>query len=522
MAGKLRYFQTRNGSYYARMSVPELLRPIIGKRELSAALGPDRRASERALAGVVAGFQTQIMEAARQHAERQGVPVPLAPFPLTNSQIARKHYEMRLEQDAVARNHGTAYSSVGIDDSYVAQLRMGIAGNLTDRELAELVVHQINFFLRAGNTHAQFGSPAWRALAMSLCQAEYEALERVAERDEGNFSGIPSNPLIANSEPISPQVAPLSIIILFDDFVASRRVIGKGREIEHRWRPVINDLRKFLKHDDVNKITKKNLLDWRNAKLHTLSPKTVSDVYLAAVRAMLNWAHANDLIKENPSEKVTQEVPKKVRNREKGFTEEEAIIILNAAISHRPKDTGNPRTTESPHTTATINWVPLICAFTGARPSEITQARAEDFRHEEGFYVLRIAPEAGTVKTGMYRDVPLHNQLVELGLMKFVAGKSGPLFHANHPGKDASRAAKVMSGKLAGWLQAQQLIPKGVQPNYGWRHRFKTQTNELEITVRVADAIQGHPGKTAADNYGDINLKTRWNAIQKLPRIRLD
>jgi integrase len=196
-------------------------------------------------------------------------------------------------------------------------------------------------------------------------------------------------------------------------------------------------------------------------------------------------------------------------------------LILKASILHRPTDTGNPKTTESPHTTATINWVPLICAFTGARPSEITQARAEDFRAEEDFNVLRITPEAGTVKTGMYRDVPLHPQLVELGLMKFIAGKSGPLFHANDPRKDASRAAKVMSGKLAGWLQAKNLIPKDMQPNYGWRHRFKTQTNELEITVRVADAIQGHPGKTAADNYGEINLKTRWNAIQKFPRIPL-
>lgn len=78
---------------------------------------------------------------------------------------------MRLEQDAKGCSHGPTYSSVSIDDGYVAQLRLGIAGNLTDRELAELVVHQINFFLRAGNTDAQFGSPEWRALAISLCQA---------------------------------------------------------------------------------------------------------------------------------------------------------------------------------------------------------------------------------------------------------------------------------------------------------------------------------------------------------------
>jgi len=501
--------------------VPENLRSIIGQRELSEAIGSDLRVAYRLHAGVVAKFQAQIMDAKRTLSEGQGAPMPMPAFPLSVDQIARKNYEMRLEQDQAHRNTVKGYANISYDDGYAERLRLGIAGRLDDRELAELVIHRINFFIRSGNTSVSYGTHEWRELARALCQAEYEALERTAERDEGDFNGVPTSPLLVNAAPIAKTPLTLPLQKLFDDFVTARQKIGKGREIERRWSPVIKDLRAFLKHDDVHKITKRNLLDWRDEKVATLAPKTISSVYLAAVRAMFNWAHTNDLIKENPAEKVTQEVPKKIRSRERGFTDDEAVTILRATISHKAKQTGNPRTTEAPHTTATINWVPLICAFTGSRPSEITQARAEDFRLEGDFYVLRISPEAGTMKTGMYRDVPLHPQLITLGLMTFVSGKTGSLFHSNSSPKGPDRDAKVMSGNLAGWLQKQDLIPKDVAPNYGWRHRFKTFTNELEISTRVADAIQGHPGKTAADNYGDVNLRTRWAAIQKFPNIDL-
>lgn len=44
---------------------------------------------------------------------------------------------------------------------------------------------------------------------------------------------------------------------------------------------------------------------------------------------------------------------------------------------------------------------------------------------------------------------------------------------------------------------------------------------ELEIAPRVIDAIQGHAGRTAGDNYGDVTLKARIGAIWKLPEYDL-
>lgn len=70
-----------------------------------------------------------------------------------------------------------------------------------------------------------------------------------------------------------------------------------------------------------------------------------------------------------------------------------------------------------------------LCAYTGARVGELTQCRAGDVewrpsdqRALEGaeYPVLRITPEAGTVKTGKARTVPVHPHLVEMGLLHYV------------------------------------------------------------------------------------------------------
>jgi hypothetical protein len=66
MAGKVRYLIQRDGRYHARIVVPAPLRKWVGKVELSAALGPDRKKAIRELPKVIAGFQEEIAAAARR------------------------------------------------------------------------------------------------------------------------------------------------------------------------------------------------------------------------------------------------------------------------------------------------------------------------------------------------------------------------------------------------------------------------------------------------------------------------
>ncbi|KAA3450280.1 integrase [Mesorhizobium sp. SARCC-RB16n] len=522
MAGDVRNLLNRDGRYFARLVIPKELRPYMnGKTELRTALGPDYRTALKKLPGAVALIQHEISLGERRAVQAGVRAVTVGRYPLAPDQIARRNYQSRLTFDEQLRNTDSRYASFGyVDDALIAKLRDGIAGRLHDEELLMLVGDRIERYRKLGNTAAEIGSDDWRTLARAMCISEFEALARVAERDEGDFTGTPSHPMLANVQPEPEPLPPVSLKGLFADYIASKKLVGKAKETEKRWRPVFANLTKFIGHDDARRLTRQKVLEWRDELLKTLSAKTVSDVHLACVRTVLSWAVDNDRLESNVAEKVRQEVPKRSLAREKGFTLPEAVAILRKARDYVPARTDNPRTTEAPPTTAAKRWSPILCAFTGARIAEITQLRKQDFRKESETYIMRITPDAGTVKAGGYRDVPLHLQLVEMGFLSFVdAAPDGPLFHTK--GKDGITAARTVAGRVSQWLQSLDLIPEGVAPNHAWRHRFKTVGTELEISRRILDAIQGHAGRTAGDDYGDVTIAAKKAALDKFPRYDL-
>ncbi len=114
--------------------------------------------------------------------------------------------------------------------------------------------------------------------------------------------------------------------------------------------------------------------------------------------------------------------------------------------------------------------------------------------------------------------MPLHRQIIALGFLDFVkSAKSGPLFHNAAKPEKFLDGARVTSGRLSEWLNRTGLVPEGVQPSHGWRHRFKTMGRELGLSDRVVDAIQGHAGKTGGDGYGDVNIVAMARVIDALP-----
>lgn len=374
-------------------------------------------------------------------------------------------------------------------------------------------------FVRTNALDVAPGSREWQDLAEKMMRAQIQALERTIEFDQGVFGGTPSDPLVRPPK----QSQHVSFTKLFHEYMTCAQSMGKHLDGGATWEPPIRSLTNFLGHDDATRISQADLLKWRDALLaEGKSPKTVADKYLAAVRAIFSWAVEKLRLPSSPIEKVRQRVPKKVKTRESGFATPEAIRILNMSLNYRPPEIGNPSNRESSHIVVAKRWVPLLCAFTGARVTEITQLRTQDIREEDGRWVLRITPEAGSVKSSDYRDVPLHLQVVELGFITFIqSADDGPLFHRGATPDKYLANARVTSGRLSSWLQDQGLIPEGIQPSHAWRHRFKTQGRELGMSDRVLDAIQGHSGRKAADDYGDVTINAKLRLIDALPAYDL-
>ncbi len=173
---------------------------------------------------------------------------------------------------------------------------------------------------------------------------------------------------------------------------------------------------------------------------------------------------------------------------------------------------------EKEQSVAAKRWVPLLCAFTGARVGEMLQLRKRDVLQEDRRWFVRVSPEAA----GHFRDVPLHSQVIEMGFLDYVrSAKDGPLFHGSADPAKAVSAARAQSNKIAAWLHEAGLVPDGLQPSHAWRHRLKGQARNLGLDMRIVDAIQGHAGKSAADDYGDVSLIAKARVIDALPDYNL-
>ena len=540
MAVKIRFLLFRDGRYYARRIVPTELRPIIGKNELREPLGADRRRAIEQLPVALVKINALIDHAraaqySRNGADRAYLAAKLAP--MAASELARTHYNEQLALDDALRNSGSGWAKIGINDAYVFDLRAASAGTLNDAEIVELLGSFINRYYLRGNITAAPNTPEWRQYARALADAELEVLARMFERDEG-ASYSTNHPVHLAPRVVEdveePFVAPVSLRGLLDLHLTHLVSNGGGISARKSWTPVFEDLLQFLQvfrglkgparsqADDARRLTADELIAWRDVKLQSLSAKTVKDVWMASVKSVLARAVEDRKLPSNPAKEVKVRLVTVPKVREKGFTDGEAEAVLRLCLRYAPPIQSNTANRESAHVTAAKRWGPWLCAFSGARVSEILQLRKSDIQVQNGINFLHITPEAGSVKGKSYRDVPLHQQLLDLRFLDFVEqSPDGPLFFS-HTADPAKLPAQAVGNRVAKWLRLQNIIPTVVQPNHGWRHRFKTLSINAENDPRVTDSIQGHTGRTASDGYGDVTLAAKKRAIDRLARYSLE
>lgn len=280
-----------------------------------------------------------------------------------------------------------------------------------------------------------------------------------------------------------------------------------------RWSPVIERLIARLGHDDAAAIQPVDLVAWKDALLaEGMSNITVRDVYIAATKATLQFAVDQRQLPANPAKEVKVRVPKKVKEREKGFDGTEATTILSATLqpfSHLI----------SKEMKAARRWVPWICAYTGARVNEITPVTGASFVKRDGIWLIRI--RGADAKTRSYREVPLHSHLIEMGLLDLAkACGSRPLFYdpgRSRGAKDSNPHYQKVAERLAEWVRSLG-IDGDVAPNHGWRHRFSSVSRLVGMSEEVRNIIQGHAAARTAGDYGETWPLVALREIEKLPR----
>jgi integrase len=304
---------------------------------------------------------------------------------------------------------------------------------------------------------------------------------------------------------------------LFEKWVDAKK---PARGTVESWRYVLAAMTKHFPERSGASIRPEEAQDWITSLITPRrTARTVDNNYLAASKTVFGWAKEHRRIPRNPFSAVKVTVPNEVRLREtQAFLPDERRTVLRASLTIA--DTRSPDN-------AARRWVPWLCAYTGARPGEITQLRGVDVIKRDGIPALRITPEAGAVKGGKTRVVPLHEHLIEQGFMEFVAQRGGgPLFYNPAKQREDVKGKKPRSiqarQRLAGWVRSLGITDTELSPNHAWRHTFKQIADRAGITERTSDYITGHANKNIGAGYGRPTLEDMAEALKKFPRYAVE
>lgn len=353
-----------------------------------------------------------------------------------------------------------------------------------------------------------------------LSQLYLAYIDRLKRREAGDhgidtvLATLPAHDTaMPSAPPPAPKATPKAVVSIIDLFERYADSGAANERTSSKWRPHVRHFVEHLGHNDATRVTRSDLNRWIEALVaKPLARKTITDSYIPAVRVALGIAFEDELIPANPARALKVRAPKAIETRERDLTDEEAETILRASLA--------PQSDKLPARHALARrWVPWLCAYTGARVGEMTQLRAGDIRKEKGIWVVHITPEAGSVKTGKARSVPIHSHLIEQGILALAQeGDMTPLFYDPAPGGGSKKNPpyKQRATKLAEWVRT--LGVTAPAPNHGWRHRFKSVAYSMRLDPEAVDRAQGHSPRTEAGGYGKRALEIIRDEIEKLPR----
>lgn len=227
------------------------------------------------------------------------------------------------------------------------------------------------------------------------------------------------------------------------------------------------------------------------------------------VGAFWNWAAENyDEVSGNPFDSLKLKIKKSVRDERDPFSLDQLQAIFNSPIytgCHSEHYWARPGT--EVYSSSGRYWVPLISLFSGARMGEIIQLRVDDVRDESGvlhFHLVDEYEDQRLKTANAYRRIPVHPELVRLGLLKLIQSRRDAgevrLFPDLPMGADGYYSSPF-SKFYARFLEAVGV--KGTKTAFhSFRHNFEDACRDAEMPAEIMNTLQGHSEKGMAARYG--------------------
>lgn len=336
-------------------------------------------------------------------------------------------------------------------------------------------------------------SEAFKKICYRVRQAALQALDTLKLRAQGvPVASPPEVKVVAPKEKkgIDSLLAPWKL--------RQKPKDASVREFELAVRR-FNEKHPNLAISDIESVHIVEYRDWLTEE--GLAAATVGK-HLNAIKALLGIAVERNLIKQNPASRIrAPKASKEDMNERETYSRDDLKKLFSSPIYKGQKIPYGGKG-------AAAQWLPLMALFSGARTEELCQLRPVDFREEDGihyYFIYTKHEEQDTKTTSSVRRVPIHPELIRIGLLHYVERQREkkeewlfPLLVTDVKGN--------RSGNWSKWyhryLRKIVGITDGAIVFHSFRHTFKYICRECLIPEDIHDAITGHKNGSVSRAYG--------------------
>lgn len=156
-------------------------------------------------------------------------------------------------------------------------------------------------------------------------------------------------------------------------------------------------------------------------------------------------------------------------------------------------------------------WLPLMGLLTGARLNELCQLHLSDFRVVEGIHCINIQDEEEGQRLknkSAKRLVPIHDKLIEVGLIRYVERLRAQGQQRLFPGlkfREKGGYGATASTWFGKFKERCGIMEKHTKVFHSFRHTFISSLLNDDVPETAIAPIVGHEGKL-------VTSKVYWNA----------
>jgi integrase len=325
------------------------------------------------------------------------------------------------------------------------------------------------------------------------------------QRDAGEVVDTPPGPVAASAAEAEP-VAASAPKRMADAFAAWQGLGVRKDKTVRVFRKHVAVFAEMMGDPDLAALKRADGIRFRDAltrrAIKDTNTAASADNVLTTIKAITNVAVDQGWLSGNPFERLAvTEGGRKSEGREP-WTPEELPRLFDAPLfTAYALPSGNAIATKAGADAA--YWVPLLCLYTGARPSEVCQLWTDDLSVVGGHLIVEFREDLdrGTSlkNPASWRALPIHTELIRLGFRDYweqvsaSANGAGWLFPAVP--KSGANGAAGQFGQWFGEFKAAQGFNSPKKSLHSFRHTVETELGFAELSGTLVDAITGHEGK---------------------------